>query len=315
MAFFSIIIPLYNKENHIENTLKSVLDQSFQDFKIIIVEDCSTDNSKMVAEAVVSKKIKIIQHENNKGLSASRNTGIQNSNSTYLAFLDADDIWHKNYLEKIYELILKFPEAYLFATNYAEVYSKNVSVKPSSNLKNFGEDGIVSDFFESNLYQNIYIPSSLCTNKTVFDAVGGYNTTITYGEDVDFNIRANIKFKLAYSNTVLVNNVMFSENKITNSGLSNKTITDFDLYEPLAITNKSLKKYLDINRYMMASLYKKQNDLVHWQKLKKGIHKNPKISGLNLKQRILLELPPFALQLISKIKVAFLKKGKRFSSF
>lgn len=315
MAYFTVIIPLYNKENHIEETLKSVFNQTFQDFEVIIVEDCSTDNSKQKAASIISEKTRIIQHEVNKGLSASRNTGIENANSEFLAFLDADDIWHKEFLEKIHQLTQDFPNAHLFGTNYTEVYPKKVSVVPSSNLKNFIKDGIVPDFFESNLYQNIYCPSSLCVKKEVFEKIGGYNTMINYGEDIDFNIRANSIFNLAYSNTVLAYNIMYSENKITNSSLKNKTITDFDFYEPLAGSNKSLKKYLDINRYMMASNYKKQNDLVNWQKLKKGIHKNPEISGLNIKQRILLELPPFALQLISKLKLAFLKKGKRFSSF
>lgn len=315
MAFFTVIIPLYNKENHIENTLKSVLNQSFTDYEILIIEDCSTDNSKQKAELIISEKIKIIQHEVNKGLSASRNTGIQNASSDYLAFLDADDIWHEKYLEKIFELIQKFPTAHLFATNYTEVYSNDVAVSPSSNLKNFNTDGIVQDFFESNLHQNIYCFSSLCVKKEVFEKIGGFNTMINYGEDVDFNIRANNSFQLAYSNKVLVNVIMFSENKITNSSLKNKTITNFDYYEPLAGSNKSLKKYLDINRYMMASNYKKQNDIINFKKLKSGINKNPKISGLNIKQRILLELPPFALQFISKLKQTLLKKGIRVSSF
>jgi len=315
MPFFSVIIPLYNKESYIENTLKSVLNQSFTDFEIIIIEDCSTDNSKNKVESFVSEKIKIIQHKNNKGLSASRNTGIENSNSIYLAFLDADDTWHINYLQKIFELIQKFPTAHLFATNYVEVYLNDIAVSPSSNLKKIEIDGIITDFFESSLCQNIYCPSSLCVKKEVFEKIGGYNTMINYGEDVDFNIRANSQFQLAYSNMAFVNNIMYSENKITNSSLKTKTITDFDSYEPLAISNKSLKKYLDINRYMMASNYKKQNNLIGWQKLKKGIHKNPKISGLNIKQRILLKLPPFALQLISKLKLTLLKKGIRISSF
>lgn len=315
MAFFTIIIPLYNKENHIESTLKSVLNQSFQDFEIIIVEDCSTDKSKEKAAVFVSEKIRIIEHKKNKGLSASRNTGIQNSSSKYLAFLDADDIWHKNYLEKIHELILNHPQAHLFATNYTEVYPNEVAVNPASNLKNFNKDGIINDFFESNLHQNIYIPSSLCVDKDVFEVVGYYNNSVNYGEDVDFNIRANSQFRLAYSDTVLVDNIMYAENKITNSSLANKTTTPFDSYEALAKNNKSLKKYLDLNRYMMASNYKKQNDLVNWKKLKQGIDKNPEISGLNIKQRILLELPPFALQLISKLKLTLLKKGFRISSF
>lgn len=315
MAIFSVIIPLYNKENHIENTLKSVLNQSFQDFEILIIEDCSTDNSKRVSESIVSDKIKIIQHEKNKGLSASRNTGIQYSNSTYLAFLDADDFWHKNYLEKLKELTENFTEAHLFATNYTEVYSEDLAVNPSSNLKNFVNDGVIPDFFESNLHQNIYCPSSLCVKKEVFEEIGGFDANITFGEDVDFNIRANNQFKLAYSNTVLVDNIMYSENKITNSSLNNKIITDFDSYESLAKNNKNLKKYLDINRYMMASNYKKQNDIVNWRKLKKGIHKDSKISGLNIKQRILLELPPFVLRILLKWKLTLLSKGVRLSSF
>ena len=315
MPFFSIIIPLYNKENFIEETLKSVLNQTFQDFEIIIVEDCSTDNSKQKAESVVSEKIKIIQHEKNRGLSASRNTGIEKANSDFLAFLDADDIWHDNYLEKIFQLIQNFPTAHLFATNYLEAYSNEIAVSPSSNLKNFETDGLVPDFFESSLHQNIYCFSSICVKKEIFEKIGGFNTMINYGEDVDFNIRANNSFQLAYSNCPLVDVIMFSENKITNSSLKNKTITDFDFYEPLAVCNKSLKKYLDINRYMMANNYRNQGDLLNSEKLKKGIDKNPKISGLNVKQRILLELPPFILQLITKLKLALLKRGVRISSF
>ena len=168
MAYFTVIIPLYNKENHIEETLKSVLNQTFQDFEVIIVEDCSTDNSKQKAEAIISEKIRIIQHEANKGLSASRNTGIHNADSDFLAFLDADDIWHEEFLEKIHQLTQEFPNAHLFGTNYTEVYPKKVTVVPSSNLKNFIKDGIVPDFFESNLHQNIYCHCSLCVKKEVF---------------------------------------------------------------------------------------------------------------------------------------------------
>ena len=66
---------------------------------------------------------------------------------------------------------------------------------------------------------------------------------------------------------------------------------------------------------MMATNYKKQNDIDNWRKLKNGIHKNPKISGLNLKQRLLLELPPFVLRLLLKLKLQLLNKGFRLSSF
>jgi glycosyltransferase involved in cell wall biosynthesis len=197
MAFFSVIIPLYNKENFVEKTIQSVLGQTFQDFEIIIVEDCSIDNSFELVSNITSSKIKIIRHIENKGLSASRNTGIQNSEGNYVAFLDADDLWKSNYLEKLYYLIQNFPEAKLFATNYEEIYSNKQAIQPATNLMNFKKDGIVSDFFESNLSQAIYCCSSVCVEKSVFDEIGGYNEKITFGEDIDFNIRANLKYKLA----------------------------------------------------------------------------------------------------------------------
>lgn len=315
MAFFSIIIPLYNKEKYVENTIKSVLDQSFQDFEIIVIEDCSTDNSKKLVETIVSNRIKIIQHQKNKGLSASRNTGIQNSNSDYIAFLDADDLWKPNYLEKLYSLIINFPSASLFATNYEEIYEKEKTITTALNINKNQKDGIINDFFEFNLHQPIYCPSSLCTRKSAFDLIGLYDESITYSEDVDLNIRANLKLKLAYSSEILVQGIKLDCARITNNGLKGKKIPDLDFYESLVPENKSLKMYLDLNRYMFARIYKKENDLVNFRIQKNGIHPNPDISGLNIKQRILLELPSFALVCVSKIKLFLQKKGIQYTSF
>lgn len=306
--FFSVIIPLFNKEKFIVATVKSVLNQSYQDFEIIIIEDCSTDNSKAIIQGIHSEKIRIVEHAKNSGLSASRNTGIHHSNADYSVFLDADDILKTDYLKKIHSLILGFPEATLFATNYEEIYTQNTSIPPTQNIQNTG-DGIVSNYFESSLYQPLYIPSSLCVKKTVFDKIGYFDTKITYGEDVDFNIRSNCHYKLAYSPEILVQQIKFDKNQITNSSLKGKTIPDFDSYEPLTNTTKYLKKYLDINRYMMASNYKKQGDLIHYRKLKNSIHPNAAISGLNYKQRLLLHSPSFFLQLLSKLKLFLLRKG------
>ncbi len=315
MPFFSVIIPLYNKSNFIKNTIESILNQIFQDFEIIIVEDCSTDNSLEIAKTVISDKIRIIRHEKNKGLSASRNTGIRNANSKYIAFLDADDLWKPNYLEKINSLINKFPEASLFATNYEELYPNNVTVLPSTNIKNFNKDGIIEDFFESNLSQSIYCACSLCVEKSVFEKIGFYNEEITFAEDIDFNIRANNRFKLAYSKEPLVTYTLLLENQITNTALKNKIIPDFDSYEEIASKNPSFKKYLDFNRYVMAKHYKIENNKVGFNKMKKGVSKNPKISGLNFKQRLLLNSPLFILKFIKKIKLFFVKKGIRFSTY
>ena len=315
MPFFSVIISLYNKENYIENTLESVLNQTFTDYEVLLINDCSTDTSVAKVTPFLSEKITLIHHIKNKGLSASRNTGIKKATSNYIVFLDADDLWKPSFLEKINTLITNFPEAHLFATNYEEIYQKEKTITTALGIKKNRTDCIIDDFFEVSLQQPLYCPSSLCVRKETFETIGFYDETITYGEDVDFNIRANLKFKLAYSSEILVQGIKTDTNRITNKGMKDRKIPDFDSYESLASKNKSLKKYLDINRYMFASNYKKENDLVNFRILKSGIHPNPKISGLNSKQRILLELPSFVLVIISKLKLFFQKKGFQFSSF
>ncbi len=315
MAFFTIVIPLFNKSNYISNTIESVLAQTFQDFEVLIVEDCSTDASLKMVSAIQSDKIRILQHDQNKGLSASRNTGIKNAMTQYIAFLDADDVWKPNYLETIYTLIQKFPECKLFATNYEEVYPNQMSLLPTTKFINQEKETVIKDFFESNLSQHIYCCCSLCVDKSVFETIGFYDEKITYGEDVDFNIRANNAFQLAYSTDVLVSYILYTENQITNTHLKNKTLTNFDSYESLGKAKPNLKKYLDFNRYIMAKYYKMEGNFDAYQKMKAGISPNPTVSGLNYKQRVLLKAPKFVLNLIKKIKLYFTLKGYKITTY
>ncbi len=315
MAFFTVVIPLFNKSNYISNTLESVLAQTFQDFEVIVVEDCSTDASLEIVCEIQSSKIQIIEHQMNKGLSASRNTGIKNASSKYIAFLDADDVWKPDYLKTIYALIKKFPECKLFATNYEEIYPNQLSLLPTTKLINKEKESIVRDFFESNLSQHIYCCCSLCVDKSVFETIGYYDEKITYGEDVDFNIRANNAFQLAYSTDVLVSYILYTENQITNTHLKNKTLTNFDAYESLGEAKPSLKKYLDFNRYIMAKYYKMEGDYESYQKMKAGISNDSSISGLNYKQRLLIKAPRFMLTIIKKIKLFFTLKGYKITTY
>jgi glycosyltransferase involved in cell wall biosynthesis len=310
MPFFSVIIPLYNKENFIENTLKSVFEQTFEDYEILIVEDCSTDNSLNKVSGLITSKVRIIKHEKNKGLSASRNTGIANANSEYIAFLDADDIWKSTFLQELKLLIGTYPEAKLFGTNYEEKYSKNNIILPKNNSDRLEKHSIIPDFFAISLAQPLYCPSSFCVHKSVFETIGFYNESITYGEDVDFNIRANNKFKLAYSTNHLVSYTASSENQITKSNISEKTITDFDAYENDGISDY-LKKFLDFKRYMMAKHYRLENNEVDFEKMKRKID----AKNLNFKQRFLLNSPKQMLNVIRSIKSFFISKGIRFTTY
>jgi glycosyltransferase involved in cell wall biosynthesis len=312
MPFFSVIIPLYNKENFIENTLQSVFNQEFYDFEILVVNDCSTDTSLEKVMALSHPKIKIIEHSKNKGLSASRNTGIKAATANYLAFLDADDIWHPTFLNEIHSLIEHYPEASIYGTNYEEINSKG---KQQAIKKNtfFKDDNtyLVKNFFSINLQQPVYCPSSVAYDKMVFENSGVYDENITYAEDVDFNIRSNTNNILAYSNKVCVSYLLLSENQITTSSIENKTIPNFNKYESICNNENQLKKYLDFNRYVMARLYKKSKLKKEFIALKNGIdYKN-----LTLKQQLLLESPSVLTNMISSLKHLLLKYNIKIASY
>jgi glycosyltransferase involved in cell wall biosynthesis len=99
MPKVSVIIPTYNAEKYISETINSVLTQTFQDFEILVVDDGSPDQSVEICRQFTDPRIKIIRQAN-RGLPGARNTGIRQAQAEYIAFLDADDIWHPEKLEK-----------------------------------------------------------------------------------------------------------------------------------------------------------------------------------------------------------------------
>ena len=97
---FSIIMPIYNTENYLEQSIVSVLNQSYSDYELVCVDDGSTDNSAQILSAFADKKeIKIIKHDCNKGLFCARKTGVQNTTGDYILFLDSDDWLEQNALK------------------------------------------------------------------------------------------------------------------------------------------------------------------------------------------------------------------------
>jgi len=96
----SVCIPVYNREEYIENTVNSVLGQTFQNFEIIIIDDGSTDNSILIIKSIQDSRIKLFQNGVNKGVVYSRNRYLEEASGNFIAMLDSDDIWAPNKLEK-----------------------------------------------------------------------------------------------------------------------------------------------------------------------------------------------------------------------
>ena len=96
----SIIIPVYNAEKFINDTINTVLNQTYQNYEVIFVNDCSTDNSVNIIKKYKDKRIKIINNKTNSKAAITRNNGIKEASGRYICFLDADDLWDKEKLQK-----------------------------------------------------------------------------------------------------------------------------------------------------------------------------------------------------------------------
>lgn len=293
--FFSIIIPVYNKEKEIKDTLTSVLTQSFTDFEIILVDDGSTDNSISVIKNFQDNRIKIITQKN-QGVSCARNTGIKNASCKYIALLDADDKWEKNYLEEQYNLIQKYPECNIFAVNYYYLYTSGKKVSNKVNHLNInGEDGILKDYFYiAATSQPPICSSSVVIEKKKIDAIGGFPVGIKSGEDLLTWAKLAYHNKIAYSKKCLSTYILREELELHSIPTR---FFDGDYVEKELISllkqdsnykyKSSLKKYIGLwfkiksSTYFQA--YKRQEC---WANGCKSIYYNP----TDIKQYIILFL-------------------------
>lgn len=102
MILVSIIMPLFNNEKYVSETIESVLNQTFNDFELIIIDDCSRDNSREIVRKYREKdnRIKLISHNKNTGIAKTTNDGLDIANGKFIAFIDSDDVWDQRKLEK-----------------------------------------------------------------------------------------------------------------------------------------------------------------------------------------------------------------------
>ena len=198
---FSIVIPAYNAEKNIKTSIQSVLNQTRQDFEIIVVDDGSTDGTKGNIEQYEDNKIIYIYQEN-AGVSAARNRGIQESNGEFVCFLDADDEWKSNHLEVLQSLIEKYGHCGLFITGYDIRLNTGEIVRKSEHiLRGIAEEHFVSDNGFDVLMKNGYFfnTNTMCCRREVFDKVGGFEIGVKNGEDDDMWFRIFTYYPIAVS--------------------------------------------------------------------------------------------------------------------
>ena len=199
---YSVVIPLYNKAEYIERTLKSVLTQSFQNFEVIVVDDGSTDDSLRAARQSASGKVRIIAQKN-QGTAVARNTGIEHAAGEYIAFLDADDEWKRNYLETIDTLTERYPQSDIFVTAYRVVMG-NGKYNYSSRLT--PDEGCLESYWMTFQYPYDFVwTSATVIRKSAILRAGGFKPGERIGQDLDLWARvARINPRVAYSSAVCV---------------------------------------------------------------------------------------------------------------
>lgn len=197
----SVVIPLYNKEKHIQRAINSVFSQTYKKFELIIVDDGSTDGSFEAASTIQDPRIRIIRQEN-RGVSAARNRGIMEAKSEWVAFLDADDEWLPGFLEEIWGLIEKYPDCTVAGTAYYLVDNKDQFRLNKIGLPiNIGWDGYLDYFTAAVNGDSPLTSSSFAAEKRSLLSAGLYPEGVAISEDTALFMKLAINNKIAYSNT------------------------------------------------------------------------------------------------------------------
>lgn len=199
----SIIVPLFNKEHLLKETLLSILNQTFSTFEVVIVNDGSTDNSLSVLDCFNDSRIRIINQEN-LGVSAARNRGIEEAKYDLIALMDADDLWESNYLEEQMNLYKNYPDCDVFITNYRYLTIKGSYTSPILRDIDLDKSSVIDNYFKIACKSSPLITSiSIMVKKHALNSVANFPVGIKSGEDLLTWARLAVKYKIAFSNKVL----------------------------------------------------------------------------------------------------------------
>ncbi len=308
--YFTVVIPLYNKERHIGRAIESVISQTYQNFEIIVVDDGSIDNSVKDVIRIKEKdsRVRLIKQQNS-GVSSARNRGIEEAKFEYIGFLDADDMWRPNFLESIKKIIEEYPKAGAYATSYG-INNENGILVPSLNFYSFEEKwyGIVDDYFKYAIKAPLITASSVVIPKAVFNEIGKFPVGIKRGEDLDMWRRIALKYDIVYLNEICA--IYFHD--ADNRACKRKSMLIDSIVnhsEDILLQNKELGRYSPyFEEYMIKNIITKARYLIDEGKAKEArkLLNKYKYTKLNkkylTKMYILSWIPNSIKELIYKMK-------------
>ena len=202
MPQVSVVVPVYNGEKYVVQSINSILNQTFRDTEIIIVNDASQDNSEKViyenfGDLINSGKIKYTRNEKNQGRNISGNIGAKLASGDYIFFLDADDLWKENHIEEILKIFEGQNPDIVFAR-------PRTFIDETGNIKRKSKSKIPKDFDYIIFSSKIGFPSATAFKKNTFIF---YNSEYKFREDIELFIRARLsgqKIVIVDTDTVLI---------------------------------------------------------------------------------------------------------------
>lgn len=186
----SVIMRAYNQARYLEGAIQSVLDQTFTDFELIIVNDGSTDSTEAILNKYqYNERIRVINQEN-MGRGVAGNVGLESAKGVFIAFLDSDDLWERDFLFQTYNFLNAHVRVDVVYTGWATI-DENDRILTEIKISK-PKDDYKTEF----LYGAIFPINVALTRKKCFDQCGTFDTSITYGEDW------HLWTRFAYSNFI-----------------------------------------------------------------------------------------------------------------
>ena len=211
IPFFTVVVPLYNKETCIRETLEGILAQRYRHFEIVVVDDGSTDNSVEVVQALQSNQIRIIRKENG-GVASARNRGIEEAKGDWIVFFDADDTMYPNALEEYAKMIADYADAEVLISSYDVSVKRNISLPQYHYCTNFFRD-TVRYYARGSFY--LAWTGVVCAKKECLQSLGGFNEDYTHGEDIDMWYRLVSRFVTVKSDVVTAMYQLSAPNRVS----------------------------------------------------------------------------------------------------
>lgn len=198
----SVVIPTYNCGKYLIRTIESIFNQTYRNFEIIVVDDGSTDNTEKILEKYNGNRQFRYIYQENRGISAARNAGIRASSGEFIAFLDADDMWLPEKLERQISLIIEFPDVGLVGCGYYGIDESGKRIKEIRSSNYLNKELLLNDLMVRNVVTSS--GSGALVRKECFDKVGLFDESFRSTEDRDMWFRILKNYDSKYVNESLV---------------------------------------------------------------------------------------------------------------